>query len=86
MTPIFSIVIPFYNTEKEFYEKSFGCLKSLPCHLAEILVVDDGSDSRSGEELDCFLSVNLPDAIVFHKTNGGQNAARQIACWNLRTI
>lgn len=77
MTPIFSIVIPFYNTEKEFYEKSFGCLKTLPCDLAEILIVDDGSDSLFGEELDRFLSTNLPDALVFHKTNGGQNAARQ---------
>lgn len=77
MTPVFSIVIPFYNTEKEFYEKTFSCLKALPYGLAEILVVDDGSDTSSSEELESYLSVNLPDAFLFHKANGGQNSARQ---------
>lgn len=77
MIPVFSIIVPFYNTEAKFYEKTFGCLKDLPDELAEILVVDDGSKSESAAELDRYLSVNLPNATVFHKVNGGQNAARQ---------
>lgn len=77
MIPVFSIIVPFYNTEAKFYEKTFGCLRGLPDELAEILVIDDGSKSESAAELDRYLSVNLPNATVFHKVNGGQNAARQ---------
>lgn len=77
MILVFSIIVPFYNTEAKFYEKTFGCLKDLPDELAEILVVDDGSKSESAAELDRYLSVNLPNATAFHKVNGGQNAARQ---------
>lgn len=77
MIPVFSIIVPFYNTEAKFYEKTFGCLKDLPDELAEILVIDDGSKSESAAELDRYLSVNLPNATVFHKVNGGQNAARR---------
>lgn len=77
MIPVFSIIVPFYNTEAKYYEKTFGCLKDLPDELAEILVIDDGSKSESAAELDRYLSVNLPNATVFHKVNGGQNAARR---------
>ena len=77
MSPIFSIIIPFYNTEPMYYERTFGCLKALPDELAEILVIDDGSKAESVEVLELYLSANLPEATVFHKLNGGQNSARQ---------
>lgn len=77
MIPIFSIIVPFYNTEAKYYEKAFSCLKALPDELAEILVINDGSRAESVEGLEQYLSANLPEATVLHKVNGGQNSARQ---------
>lgn len=77
MSPIFSIIVPFYNTEAKYYERTFSCLKALSPALAEVLVIDDGSNAQSAKELELYLSLNLPDATVFHKVNGGQNSARQ---------
>lgn len=77
MIPIFSIIVPFYNTEAIYYERTFNCLKVLPEELAEILIIDDGSKAEFVEELEQYLSANLPEATVFHKVNGGQNSARQ---------
>ena len=78
MNPTLSIIIPFYNTEPEFYEKAFSCLKTIPDDIAEILVIDDGSDEDAFERLNEYLSRNAPDALVFRKENGGQNSARQL--------
>lgn len=75
--PMFSIVIPFYNTEPEFYKSSFSSLSSLSEELVEILVIDDGSDITSALELERDVSELLPNATVIHKENGGQNSARQ---------
>lgn len=77
MIPIFSIIVPFYNTESKYYEKTFSCLKGLPDELAEILVIDDGSKAESVGGLEQYLLANLPEVTVFHKVNGGQNSARQ---------
>lgn len=78
MKPTFSIVIPFYNTERSFYAKTFECLAGLPDGVAEILVVDDGSCDASWQELSAFLDTALPSATVLRKENGGQNSARQL--------
>lgn len=77
MSPIFSIIVPFYNTEAEYYERTFSCLKALSPELAEVLVIDDGSKTQSAMELELYLSLNLPNSTVIHKANGGQNSARQ---------
>ena len=78
MKPTFSIVIPFYNTERSFYAKTFECLMGLPDGVAEVLVVDDGSRDASRDELVAYLSEVLPAATVLRKENGGQNSAIQL--------
>ena len=75
--PVFSILIPFYNTEPEYYSKTFTCLKRLPEETAEILVIDDGSEAASYQGLKEYLKRELPSAKLFRKDNGGQNSARQ---------
>lgn len=75
--PLFSIIIPFYNTEPEFYKKTFSCLANLPTGLVEILVVDDGSAAEAHDALATYLKCTLPEALLYRKENGGQNSARQ---------
>lgn len=75
--PVFSILVPYYNTEPEYYAKTFACLKQLPEEVAEILVVDDGSEIAAYQSLRDYLKRELPSAKLFRKGNGGQNSARQ---------
>ena len=75
--PIFSIIVPFYNTEPEYYARTFACLRQLSDEMAEVLVVDDGSEIASYLSLRNYLEKELPNAKLFRKDNGGQNSARQ---------
>ena len=75
--PVISIIIPFYNTEPEYYEKSFGCLRGLSEEAAEVLVVDDGSSDAVYQAMKDHLDSELPTAKLFRRKNGGQNAARR---------
>lgn len=75
--PTFSIIIPFYNTEYEFYKRTFACLKDVPESFAEVLVIDDGSDCAAYQELERYLHSEIPTAKLFRQENGGQNMARQ---------
>lgn len=77
--PLFSIIIPFYNTEPEYYSKTFDSLKRLPGVTAEVIVVDDGSEASALIGLKEYLGKELPHARLFCKDNGGQNSARQFA-------
>ena len=73
-----SVIVPVYNTEK--YLKQ--CLDSLVHQTLqdlEVLLVDDGSTDGSGEILDEY-GREYPDRVrVFHKENGGQASARNLA-------
>lgn len=80
--PTFSIIIPFFNTEPQYYQKTFSCLKDVPQAVAEVIVVDDGSDYSSHKELRDFLEAELPWARLYRKDNGGQNSARQLGIDN----
>ena len=73
----FSILTPVYNVEK-YVETSILsiCAQSYP--NIEILVVDDGSTDDSGKICDR-LAQNDNRIKVFHKENGGQGSARNLA-------
>ena len=74
--PRISVVVPVYNVEN-YLEK---CLESLIGqegleNQLEILLIDDGSEDRSGEICDAYAK-QYPYIRVVHKENGGLSSAR----------
>lgn len=76
-TPKLSIIVPVYNVEKYLDE----CIDSIICQTFtdyEILLVNDGSIDDSGHI--CEEWARKDERIkVFHKANGGQSTARNLA-------
>lgn len=72
-----SIIVPVYNVEEYLMQ----CVDSLLCQTykdIEILLIDDGSTDTSGDICDS-LQAEHPTLIrVFHTTNGGVCAARNV--------
>jgi glycosyltransferase involved in cell wall biosynthesis len=76
-TPLLSIIVPVYNVEK-FLEECVYSILQQEFKNFELLLVDDGSTDSSSRLCDEFA---IKDARirVFHKTNGGQSSARNLA-------
>ena len=74
-SPLFSIIIPAYNTEAGYFDQ---CIKSLTAQTfpdIEIIIVDDGSDAEHAEIYDA--AARSDDRIrVIHKQNQGVSVAR----------
>ncbi len=72
-----SVIVPAWRAEKCLGD----CLDSLLAQSAdiEVLAVDDGSDDRTGAIIDEYAA-RRPDVVrAFHKPNGGQGSARNLA-------
>ena len=72
-----SVIIPAYNTSKEYFAK---CLASLQCKQAEdieVIVVDDGSLVQYSIEIKEKVKNSTLDIQYYKKKNGGQNSARE---------
>ena len=72
-----SVIIPTYNTSKEYFSK---CLASLVCEQAgeiEIVVIDDGSMEQYSNEIKQEIEKSPLDIDYYKKKNGGQNSARE---------
>lgn len=72
-----SIIIPIYNTSKEYFSK---CLSSLLCahqDQMEIVIVDDGSGEAYSLETKKLIDASPLDIRYHKKENGGQNSARE---------
>ena len=72
--PMFSIIIPVYNTEKELER----CVRSVTCqtfHDFELILVDDGSRDNSGALCDTFARED-ERIVVIHQENSGSSEAR----------
>ena len=72
--PMFSIIIPVYNTEKELER----CVRSVTCQTFrdfELILVDDGSRDRSGVICD-LLADEDSRIVVIHQRNAGCSEAR----------
>lgn len=72
-----SVIIPVYNVEK-YVEKSIRSVINQTYRNIEILVVDDGSTDKSSYICDQ-LALEYSRIKVFHKSNGGQGSARNVA-------
>ena len=72
--PMFSIIVPVYNTEKELER----CVRSVTCQSFrdfELILVDDGSKDRSGAMCDAF-SAEDSRVVTIHQKNAGCSEAR----------
>lgn len=74
--PVFSIVVPVYNTA-QYLEKCIGSLLGQSNGDLEVLAVDDGSTDGSGQMLEA-IARRDPRLRVFAKPNGGQGSARNL--------
>ncbi len=75
--PLVSVIVPFYNTNENFFKKCINSLIIQDYTNIEILLIDDGSDVTSAQLCDRLAFEN--DKIkVFHKTNGGVSSARNL--------
>ena len=73
-TPLISIVIPIYNTERYLHQ----CIDSILAQRVrdyEVLLVDDGSTDGSAAVCDEYAQKE-PGVRVIHKQNGGLVSAR----------
>jgi glycosyltransferase involved in cell wall biosynthesis len=75
--PLLSVIVPVYNVEK-FLEECVYSILQQEFEDFEILLVDDGSTDSSSRLCDEF-AVKDERIRVFHKTNGGQSSARNLA-------
>ncbi len=72
--PMFSIIVPVYNTEKELER----CVNSVTCQTYrdfELILVDDGSKDNSGALCDVLAEADTR-IVVVHQQNSGSSEAR----------
>lgn len=72
---LISIIIPVYNTPKDFFK---DCIKSIICtkfRCYEIIVIDDGSSELNSEYYK-EISQRYENIVYFRKSNGGVSSAR----------
>lgn len=72
--PMFSIIVPVYNTEK-YLDDCINSIIDAKIESCEIILVDDGSTDESGMICDS-LEKKFNNIKVIHKLNGGLSSAR----------
>lgn len=70
-----SIIIPIYNTEKEYLTECINSVIHQTMQDLQIILVDDGSTNGSGEVCDEFGAADSR-ITVFHQANQGVSVAR----------
>lgn len=75
--PRISVIIPAYNVDR-YVRRAVESLQNQTLRDFELLVVDDGSQDRTGQILDNLASRDYR-ITVFHNDNGGAPAARNFA-------
>lgn len=78
--PMISIVVPIYNIE-HFLEKCIENLVWQTYSNIEIILVDDGSQDKSGDICDWYAKMD-ERIVVIHQENGGVTAARKTGIRN----
>ena len=75
MTPLFSIIVPVYNTEK-YLDECIESVISQSCSEWELLLIDDGSTDCSGTICDKYAKEHH-NIFTHHQKNEGQFSARK---------
>lgn len=75
--PLISVIVPVYKAEA-YLEHCVDSIRNQTYRNLEILLVEDGSPDRSGALCDR-LAEQDSRIRVFHKENGGQSSARNLA-------
>lgn len=73
--PLVSIIVPVYNVE-EYLVKCIDSLLEQTYSNLEIILVDDGSEDKSGVICDKFASQDKRIKVI-HKLNGGLSSSRE---------
>lgn len=73
-----TIIIPVYNAQK-YLRKCLDSLLNQTYQNYEVLMVNDGSTDRSAEILEEYADNYKDKFKLFHKENGGQSSARNLA-------
>lgn len=73
-TYMLSIIIPVYNVE-DYIEECLNSVLSQNMRDCELILVDDGSQDKSGDICD-YYATKCEFISVFHKKNGGLSSAR----------
>ena len=73
--PLFSIIVPIYNTPAEYLRTCIKSCISQKCDDVEIILVDDGSEKYCGEICNEFAAGN-PTIRYLHQDNKGVSVAR----------
>lgn len=74
--PKVSVIVPIYNNDK-YLPKCIDSILSQTFTDFELLLIDDGSDDKSGLICDQYASIDAR-VRVFHKENGGVSSARNL--------
>lgn len=64
-----SIIIPVYNTPKQFLEECLESIRKQRYKNIEVIIVDDGSKHETASYLDTLKEKNI---VIAHKNRGGQ--------------
>lgn len=73
--PLVSVIVPVYNTSKEFLLPALDSLQKQTYKNIEVIIVDDGSNQETARLLDIF-SDKLSSWRVIRQENSGLSAAR----------
>ena len=68
-----SIIIPVYNTPKQFLEECLESIRKQCYKNIEVIIVDDGSKHETASYLDTLKGKNI---VIAHKNRGGQLCAK----------
>lgn len=82
MSEFISIIVPIYNAERTLGKCIDSILSQTYPHF-ELLLIDDGSEDKSGIICDSYATKDSRIR-VFHKLNGGVSSARNLGLDNIR--
>ena len=83
MNETISIIVPIYNTAKEYLERCVHSIINQTYRDLQIIFVDDGSKEDYGKYLDTWKDVDNRIEI-YHKSNGGVASARNAGLDHVR--
>ena len=74
MPPLISIIVPVYNVEN-MLKRCVDSIKAQTCSDFELILIDDGSQDKSGEICDAYEKTDKR-IMVIHQSNKGSSGAR----------